>query len=340
MAGAWLADIALHLFGYVAYLFPIALCFSAWLLFKGLQSEDGPDYLYGVTRLVGFLLTVVVGSGLAWAHLDWGDTLPYHGAGIVGGLIGREVGAAFGHLGGTMLMLAIFLTGVTLFTGLSWFRVMDITGRWVLRGVDVVRDALGSIADRLHGRRARRERAQVFEVETSKIEQRPKPRIEAPPLRMERPVSFTREQQGSLFDPPDAVQPPLSLLDLPPPPRAGFSTETLEAMSRQVELKLQDFGIEVAVVAVHPGPVITRFELQPAPGVKASRITSLNKDLARSLSTISVRVVEVIPGKSVIGLEIPNHQRELVALRDILGAPEYEGNSLPVDLGARQGHRR
>ncbi len=332
VAGAWLADIALYLFGYVAYLFPIALCFSAWLLFKGLQSDDGPDYLYGVTRLVGFLLTVVVGSGLAWAHLDWGDTLPYHGAGIVGGLIGREVGAAFGHLGGTMLMLAILLTGVTLFTGLSWFRVMDITGRWVLRGVDVVRDAVGSITDRLHGRRVRLERAQVFEVETSKIEQRPKPRIEAPPLRAERPVSFGREQQVPLFDPPDAVQPPLSLLDLPPPPRAGFSTTTLEAMSRQVELKLQDFGIEVEVVAVHPGPVITRFELQPAPGVKASRITSLHKDLARSLSTISVRVVEVIPGKTVIGLEIPNHQRELVALRDILGAPEYEGNPSPLTL--------
>ncbi|MGH8480535.1 MAG: DNA translocase FtsK [Gammaproteobacteria bacterium] len=332
VAGAWIADIALHLFGYVAYLFPIALSFSAWLLFKGLRSEDGPDYLYGVTRLVGFLLTVVLGTGLVWAHLDWGDALPYHGAGIVGGLVGREVGATFGHLGGTLLMLAMFLTGVTLFTGLSWFRAMDITGRWVLRGVDLVRNALGSVTDRLNGRRVRRERAQVFEVETSRIEQRPKPRIEAPPLRVERPVSFAREQQGSLFDPPDAVQPPLSLLDLPPPPRAGFSTETLEAMSRQVELKLQDFGIEVAVVAVHPGPVITRFELQPAPGVKASRITSLNKDLARSLSTISVRVVEVIPGKSVIGLEIPNHQRELVALRDILGAPEYKGTPSPLTL--------
>ncbi|MGH8585940.1 MAG: DNA translocase FtsK [Gammaproteobacteria bacterium] len=332
VAGAWLADIALHLFGYVAYLFPAALAFSAWLLFKGLQSEDGPDYLYGVTRLVGFLLTVLLGSGLVWAHLDWGDALPYRGAGIIGGLIGREVEAAFGHLGGTMLMLAMFLTGVTLFTGLSWFRVMDITGRWVLRGIDVVGDALASITDRLHGRRARRERAQVFEVETSKIAERPKPRIEAPPLRVERPVSFGREQQVSLFDPPDAVQPPLSLLDLPPPPRAGFSTTTLEAMSRQVELKLQDFGIEVAVVAVHPGPVITRFELQPAPGVKASRITSLNRDLARSLSTISVRVVEVIPGKSVIGLEIPNHHHELVALRDILGAPEYEGNPSAVTL--------
>ncbi len=341
VAGAWLADIALHLFGYMAYLFPIALSFSAWLLFKGLRSEDGADYLYGVTRLVGFILTVSLGSGLAWAHLDWGDALPYHGAGIVGALIGREVGAAFGHLGGTMLMLAMFLTGVTLFTGLSWFRVMDITGRFVLKGVGAAGDLFGSLTDRLHGRRVRRERSQVFETETSKIAERAKPRIEPPPLRVERPVAFTREQQGSLFDSPNAVQPPLSLLDRAPPPRAGFSTETLEAMSRQVELKLQDFGIEVTVVAVHPGPVITRFELQPAPGVKASRITSLSKDLARSLSTISVRVVEVIPGKSVIGLEIPNQQRELVALRDILGAPEYEGSAsaltlaLGKDIGGR-----
>ncbi len=341
VAGAWLADIALHLFGYLAYLFPGALGFSAWLLFKGLRGEEGPDYLHGMTRLIGFLLTVVLGGGLVWTHLAFGDSLHHRGAGIVGELVGGTAGGAFGHLGGTLLMLAIFLTGVTLFTGLSWFRVMDITGRLVLTGVDAAHGWLGSIVDRLQGRRARRERAEVFEVETAKIALRPKPQIEPPPLRVERPLVFARAEQSSLFDPPSAVQPPLSLLDVPPPPRAGFSTDTLEAMSRQVELKLMDFGIEVVVVAVHPGPVITRFELQPAPGVKAARITSLNRDLARSLSTISVRVVEVIPGKTVIGLEIPNHQRELVALRDILGAAEYEGSpsaltlALGKDIGGR-----
>ena len=129
--------------------------------------------------------------------------------------------------------------------------------------------------------------------------------------------------------------PHISLLDLPEASTGGYSKESLEAMSRQVELKLKDFGVEVEVVAVHPGPVITRFELQPAPGVKGSQISSLAKDLARSLSTISVRVVDVIPGKSVIGLEIPNEQRELVSLSEILNSSEYESltSGLTLALG-------
>ncbi|MGH8623958.1 MAG: DNA translocase FtsK, partial [Gammaproteobacteria bacterium] len=141
------------------------------------------------------------------------------------------------------------------------------------------------------------------------------------------------ERQEKLFPlTPVEELPPLRLLDDPPPHVGGYPAEVLEAMSRQVELKLMDFGIETQVVAVHPGPVITRFELQPAPGVKASRITSLSRDLARSLSTISVRVVEVIPGKSVIGLEIPNEQRELVCLREILGSREYEAAKSPLTM--------
>jgi S-DNA-T family DNA segregation ATPase FtsK/SpoIIIE len=133
-------------------------------------------------------------------------------------------------------------------------------------------------------------------------------------------VRAQKERQVPLFDlPTDASGlPPLGLLDEPPKSRHSISHAALEAMSRQVELKLRDFGIEVEVVAVHPGPVVTRFELQPAPGVKVSRITGLAKDLARSLSTTSVRIVEVIPGKSVIGLEIPNQERELVCLNEII----------------------
>ena len=117
--------------------------------------------------------------------------------------------------------------------------------------------------------------------------------------------------------PPAAGElPPLSLLDDPPPKKSGYSEESLEAMSRLVEFKLKDFGIDVEVKSVSPGPVITRFELDPAPGVKVSQISNLSKDLARSLSVISVRVVEVIPGKSVVGIEIPNEHREIVNFRE------------------------
>ena len=132
----------------------------------------------------------------------------------------------------------------------------------------------------------------------------------------------------------------VGLLDDPPATRGQVSEAALEAMSRQVELKLGDFGIEVEVVAVHPGPVVTRFELLPAPGLKVSKVSNLAKDLARSLSTISVRIVEVIPGKSVIGLEIPNEERDLVVLGELLKSEEYDREASPLTLALGEAQRR
>ena len=126
--------------------------------------------------------------------------------------------------------------------------------------------------------------------------------------------------------------PPLNLLDPPTVGGAGYSPETLDEMSRRVEVLLRHFGIAVKVVAVEPGPVITRFEIEPAPGVKVSQISNLAKDLARGLSVISVRVVEIIPGKSVVGLEIPNQQREIVYLRAVLETPVYQQAISPLTL--------
>ncbi|MDX1442694.1 MAG: DNA translocase FtsK, partial [Gammaproteobacteria bacterium] len=126
--------------------------------------------------------------------------------------------------------------------------------------------------------------------------------------------------------------PALSLLDKPPERKSSFSQDSLEAMSRLVEMKLADFGLEVQVVEVNPGPVITRFEMQPAAGVKVSQISNLSKDLARALSAISVRVVEVIPGKPTVGLEIPNETREIVGLSEILGSQEYDKSSSSLTL--------
>src|SRR4029077_13543953 len=142
-----------------------------------------------------------------------------------------------------------------------------------------------------------------------------------------------KERQVPLFDPPPAKElPPLDMLDDPGEREPSYATEALEAMSRLVELKLKDFGVDVDVVAVHPGPVVTRFEMRPAPGVKASQITALSKDLARALSTISVRVVEVIPGKSVMGLEITNEKREIVTLGEIIRSKAYDEMHSPLAL--------
>jgi len=331
IVGAWFADIAFHLFGYLGYLLPASVAFTAWMIFRGLNNHGVADYVHGLTRFVGLLLMVTVGCGLIWIHLDAAGGFPSHGAGFVGNVVGKEAAEIFGSLGATVLMLAMFLTGVTLLTGLSWFWLMDTVGIGMLCIVAMGRRAAAAVTDRATGVRARKAREAVYDEQIIRIAERPKPRIEPSPPPLATPP-LLKERQTSFFDAPNTQLPPIALLDPPPPPKGGFSTETLEAMSRQVELKLLDFGIEVSVVAVHPGPVITRFELQPAPGMKAARVTSLSRDLARSLSTVSVRVVEVIPGKSVIGLEIPNHQRELVSLREILSSQEYEANQSALTL--------
>ena len=184
-------------------------------------------------------------------------------------------------------------------------------------GFDKLVDRYYLLRDRIEGKRNRSEREQVFQVEKQKQEKRKPVKIEPVVEKIETSPRVEKEKQIPLFKPSSkggSTIPPLALLDEPRARTAGYSKSALEAMSQQLELKLRDFGIEVQVESVHPGPVITRFEILPAPGVKVSQISNLSKDLARSLSVIGVRVVEIIPGKSVMGLEIPNENREVVAL--------------------------
>ena len=147
------------------------------------------------------------------------------------------------------------------------------------------------------------------------------------------PQKKSKTRQGSLLEDVETLIPPISLLDPPEQNKQmGYSEEALEHMSRLLEEKLADFGVSVEVVEVNPGPVITRFEIKPAPGVKVSKISNLAKDLARSLAVLSVRVVEVIPGKSVVGIEIPNEQRDMVRLSEVLGARVFTESASPLTL--------
>ena len=337
IVGAWIADISLYLFGGFAYLFPLMIAYAGWQLFREQDQQESWDYLQISVRAVGFVLTLAMGCGLIWVRAGAvARDMPHHAGGILGDVVGGAAFTIFGQTGGALLLVAMFLTGFTLFVSLSWIALMDFVGRWTLIGWEQVDFWSGELVDYLKGQRAKRERAAALKEETTRQEQRPP--VEIAPIIKEIPVSerVEKEKQTILFEEPKHTSlPPLNLLDNPTDQKAGYSAEALEAMSRQVELKLKDFGITVDVVAVHPGPVITRFELQPAPGIKASRITNLAKDLARSLSTTSVRVVEVIPGKSVIGLEIPNESRELVSLSEILNSREYEAShsKLTMALG-------
>ena len=155
---------------------------------------------------------------------------------------------------------------------------------------------------------------------------KPKPAYQPPPT--------AKEKFEELLDkePPPGPLPSLDLLDRPDKAKNPISEEELESVSRLVETKLLDFNVQAKVVGVYPGPVVTRFELDLAPGIKVSKITGLSKDLARSLSAISVRVVEVIPGKTYIGIELPNKYREIVRLSEVINAPKFEQNPSPLTM--------
>ena len=334
MAGAWFADVFLYLFGYMAFLLPVMVAYSGWLVYRGGTDVAIIDWYRIGLRFVGCVLSVAAGCGLATLHFaDPSLELPLDGGGVLGEVVGHGLERAFSFLGTTLLLLALFLVGVTLFTGLSWLGVMDNTGRLTLQLIDLLQAQALRLQEYLAGRRAREQRREAVRVEAKKTSGRKPPRIEPVIGRPEPSVRVEKERQVPLFAPaPAGSLPPLALLDRAEAPKEAYSAAALEALSRQVELKLLDFGVEVQVVAVHPGPVITRFELQPAPGVKGHQISNLAKDLARALSAVSVRVVEVIPGKSVIGLEIPNENRETVRLSDILISKAYDESHSPLTL--------
>jgi len=335
--GAWLANFFLFLTGYLAYLVPAVLVFIGWLVYdragKPLEKAGPLEWL---ARLTGLLLFTLSASGLAHLHtLPPAGTMPAGGGGVIGLQVATPLMQVTGLLGSTLFLLALVLVGLTLFAGISWFRVMDLTGQYTLAALTWLGKSATDLRDWFAGRRAKAQRDEVRKADSERQKSKPKRRIEPQISTPESEPSerAAREKQQPLFrNLPAGALPPLELLDDPPEQQAGYSTEVLEAISRQVELKLADFGVQVDVVEVHPGPVITRFELQPAPGIKSAQITNLAKDLARGLSVISVRVVEVIPGKTTIGLEIPNTVRNTVYLSEILRSEKFDRSSSPLTL--------
>jgi DNA segregation ATPase FtsK/SpoIIIE, S-DNA-T family len=334
LVGAWLADVLLYLLGYLAYLFPVMVGYSGWLVYRGLTPSGGIDLHVLAVRWSGFLLTVGAGCGLATLQSGSGNaSLPTGTGGVLGNVISNSLVDVVSPVGASLFLLALFLTGVTLFTGLSWLVTMDFIGRHTLIYADQLYALASEIPERLAARRARSKRVEVIKASQEKVARRKPVRIEPVIVKPSPSERIERERQVPLFDPPaNSELPPLSLLDKPRPAEEGYSNAALEAMSRLVELKLLDFNIEVEVVAVNPGPVITRFELDLGPGVKVSQVSNLAKDIARALSAISVRVVEVIPGKSVIGLEIPNEHRSIISLGEILNTHEYDESTSPLTM--------
>jgi S-DNA-T family DNA segregation ATPase FtsK/SpoIIIE len=331
--GANIANLLRYIFGLVAYFFPLLLLALGIQVLRQRGDRTVAPWEPSL-RLIGFVFFFITGPALAYLNFADSPILPEGVGGIIGRWVGHGLMRAFGEKGAPLLLLAVFLIAVTLATGLSWFRVMDLTGQGVLRLASWFSGKLRQAPDRFAARAARAEREVVKKTDAVKQARREPLRIEAPAAPVAKSERASRETQIPLFSGPatEGEVPPLSLLDEPPPQPLGYSDETLEVLSRQVEIKLKDFRIDAKVVGAYPGPVITRFELEPAAGVRGSQVSSLDKDIARGLSVVSVRVVDVIPGKNVIGLEIPNTKKQIVYLSEILRSDKYDQLKTPLAL--------
>ena len=336
--GAWLADVFFSLVGYAAYLFPLLLAYRAlFILFDRHQHRHFDWTTFGI-RTLGLVLVMIAGTALAAMNDSGRSGLPQGAGGILGQAIGAGSTVAFSAVGSRLILLAVFLFGMTIFTDLSWLRLMERLGALSLATWSRCRNGVRGRVDAFRDRRAREKaveaRKAVISEYVEKEKKRTPPKIKPLQPRAEKSERIEREKQQPLFDLPlTGDLPPLELLDKEvKDPNKGYSPEALEALSKLLELKLADFGVSAEVTAVYPGPVITRFEIQPAAGVKVSRISGLAKDLARSLAVISVRVVEVIPGKSVVGIEIPNEDREIVNFREVLSSRAFEQSKSPLTL--------
>jgi len=339
-AGAWIADVLRQLFGYSAFLLPLILGAVAWIALFGLAEEDELGPALRLTGIVGFL---IASTGFLHVRLlgSTGARDVTDAGGVIGQLVGKSLTSGFGDLGANLFLVVLLLISVTLATGLSWFKVMEQIGAGILKLPDLLRRKTQQAEDWKRARDMREERVEVRKTEAVQRAKREPVKIEPPPAPVvEKSERAKREQQIPMFAGVDAEGtglPSLSLLDPPKPQPKGYDEQTLETLSRQIEFKLKDFRIDVEVKEAQPGPVITRFEMEPAPGVKVSQISSLDKDIARGLSVKSVRVVDVIPGKSVIGIEIPNTRREMIYLTELLDSKEYDKSASPLTLALGKG---
>lgn len=371
LVGSYLADCLYHLFGYYAFLLPICSIYVAWVAFQDQRRIKHVDVASLLWRGTGMLAVLLAGCGLLSLEPVFTAVNGSQSAGgVVGDVIAETFNEALNIEGATLLLLAILLIGTTLLTGLSWIFATEkigylalsacrTIGRYartisliLLERIAIFRVKRSELKDAKQARKVLEKSEKkpiLLPVKEPKIAKELKetvpaikivmPEIEKPPVVVN--TTAVSSSPPSIAKPVRAPKPPvsgslppLSLLDVSTTGKSmgGYTHQELETMSREVEQHLLDFGVHADVVAVHPGPVITRFELQLAAGIKVSKLSALAKDLARSLSVISVRVVEVIPGKTVVGIELPNQQRDMVRLSEVLSADVYQHAHSPVTL--------
>lgn len=323
--GAYSADLLFYLFGFSAWWWVVFMLQQVWAGYHRLRPGSVFNKRALWVSIAGFVLLLLASSALESIRMyTLKIELPMAPGGMLGILIGDFLAHVFGFTGATLLLLALIATSFSLFSGLSWLRFVDWLG-------EVIEDSYRwaylnwqTRQDKRIGAQAMSERDAIVEEEKKRVEEHLPIHIEMPVLEVVKSTRVVEERQAPLFvDMPDSPLPPLHLLDPNSQTVEPVSADTLEFTSRLIERKLKDFGVEVTVVAAYPGPVITRYEIDPAVGVKGSQITNLVKDLARALSVVSIRLVETIPGKAYMALELPNPKRQIVHLSEILGSQVY-----------------
>ena len=335
--GANVSALLLFLFGFSAWWWAVFAFYAMWLVYLKLEVVNQADKPFLLFNLIGFALLLVASCALEAGHLiSLSASLPDARGGIIGTAVDMGLRSMFGSTGTLMLLLSMFAIGFSLFTGWSWIMLTEKLGAGLIASYQFILYKWQDWQDRKVGKVIEQERTEFVQTERKRSENREPVHIEKPIMEVEQSARVQKEKQAPLFESlPDSVLPPLHLLDPPSGAVELPSAETLDFTSRLIERKLMDFGIEVKVLTAQPGPVITRFELEPAPGVKGSQVTNLIKDLARALSVVSVRVVETIPGKTCMGLEIPNPKRQIVHLSEIMGSQAYADihSPLAISLG-------
>ena len=350
-AGAWLADLMLFIFGFSAWWWCVCFARLLWKDYRQLThpvDEDPrePENQHEVVaRWIGFVLLFAGSVGLEYLRMyTLHVQLPRAPGGVLGQLIGHSAHVAFGFTGATLLLLLLFGIGSSLFFHISWLSVAERIGEVIETSIDWFRLRYQDREDRKQGEVAAVKRDEVVVQERAKhVEKHVEKYAAAPAVRIEPMVAaplivkserVEKEKQAPLFRdlPGDSSLPPVSLLDEAAEYQETVSVETLEFTSRLIEKKLSDFGVDAKVVAAYPGPVVTRYEIEPATGVKGSQIVGLARDLARSLSLTSIRVVEAIPGKNYMALELPNQKRQIVRLTEIVGSKLYHDSASPLTI--------
>lgn len=332
-AGAWLADLLLYFFGVSAWWWVVFFFATVWWGYRRIDIANVFDPRVLMLSFTGFLTLLVASSGIeALRFHTLRISLPAAPGGMLGEMLSKQLLSLLGFSGATLALVIILAVGFSLFTGVSWVRLSEEIGTGIELICIAVRDKCLAWLNRHAGTTVPFQRDNRTE-EIRKPSSPPVPlHIGMPEATPPKIVRNAREQTPQFSNSPDAIIPPLHLLDEPQNNVEMLSSDKLEFTSRLIERKLQEFGVEVKVVAAYPGPVITRYEIEPAVGVKGNQIVNLVRDLARALTVASIRVVETIPGKTVMGLEIPNPNRQTVRLHEILASAVYADNPSPLTI--------